>query len=89
MPQICGFSTLGVKPKMVGRTTKLLVLCTLPPGAKTRILPMTALAGTVAVSWPLWLTTNVAGVLPKKTSVAPARFVPVMTTLVPACTMSV
>ena len=56
-----------------------------PPVVVTRTSTVPVPAGAVAVIWVAELTVNVvAGVAPKVTAVAPAKFVPVMVTVVPA-----
>jgi hypothetical protein len=65
-------------------TLKLLELVAVPCGVWTEIAPVEAPAGTVAVICVEELTVNVADVPAKRTEVAPVKFVPVMTTDVPA-----
>jgi len=79
---------VGVKEVIVGEpaavTVKLLALEAVPPGVVTMIFPVMAPVGTTAVIWVAELTVKfVAEVFLNVTSVAPVRFVPVMTTDVP------
>src|SRR5439155_5410873 len=78
---------LGVKLLTVGAgavTAKLLPLLAVPPGVVTEIAPVVAPAGTVAVTCVAEFTVNVVALVPLNfTDVAPVRFVPVITTLVP------
>jgi hypothetical protein len=66
-------------------TVKVAVLFPVPPGVVTPMVPVVALAGTVAVIWvPVEFTVKLVVVpVPNRTEVAPVRFVPVITTLVP------
>jgi hypothetical protein len=65
-------------------TVKSVALVTVPPGVVTVILPVIAPEGTIAVMCFAELTVNVvANTLLNVTDVASAKFVPVMTTLVP------
>lgn len=75
----------GVNPLMTGAvvTVKKPALSPAPLGPVTRILPVTAPAGTVAVICPELFTTNDAETPPKLTSVVPVKFAPVMVTVVP------
>nr|WP_280295041.1 hypothetical protein [Nocardia abscessus] len=58
-----------------------------PPGVVTVTCTVPVPAGATAVIWVAELTVNeLAGVAPKLTAVAPVRFVPVMTTVVPPVT---
>jgi hypothetical protein len=60
-------------------------LVAVPPGVVTAIFPVVAVVGTVAVILIAELTVKVvAGTPLKVTEVAPARFVPLMVTMVPA-----
>ncbi len=69
---------------MTAVTVKSVALVTVPPGVVTVILPVIAPEGTIAVIWFAELTVNVvANTLLNVTDVASAKFVPVMTTLVP------
>ena len=64
---------------------KVPALVAVPPGVVTPIVPVFALAGTVAVICVLEFTANLAALTPPKvTLVAPVRLWPVMTTAVPA-----
>jgi hypothetical protein len=55
-----------------------------PPAVTTLILPLVAPVGTVAVIWVDEFTVKlVAFVVLNRTAVAPVKFVPVMTTVVP------
>ncbi|HMI52156.1 MAG TPA: hypothetical protein VK525_11625 [Candidatus Saccharimonadales bacterium] len=77
---------VGVKLVMVGAagvTVKALGEAALPPGVVTRIEPVVAPAGTLVAIWVALCTVKVAGVPLKESADAPARFVPVMATLVP------
>ena len=66
-------------------TVKVATLFPVTPPAVTPMVPVVALAGTVVVIWvPVEFTVKLVVVpLPNRTEVAPAKFVPVMTTLVP------
>ena len=64
-------------------TVKLDELVAVPDGVVTVIAPVAAPAGTVAVICVDELTVKVAVVPPKRTAVAPVKFVPVITTDVP------
>src|SRR5918995_578289 len=64
-------------------TTKSMAVVAVPPGVVTRIGPVVAVAGTVAVICVSELKTNVADTPLKVTEVAPVNPVPVMTTVVP------
>ena len=64
-------------------TTKLLPLVAVPPGFVTEISPVVAPAGTVAVIFVAELTTKVALVPLKVTTVTPVRLFPLIVTLVP------
>jgi hypothetical protein len=74
---------VGVKPVMVAVTLKAVELVAVPPVVVTDITPVVAAAGTVAVTWVLDATVNVAVVPWNFTAVAPVRPVPVMVTVVP------
>jgi hypothetical protein len=66
-------------------TVKFVALSPNPAGVVTRILPVAAPAGTVAVTCVAEFTVNgVAATPPKLTAVAPVKFVPVIVTTVPA-----
>ena len=70
--------TVGAKPVV---TTKLVAEVSVPEVAVTEILPVTALAGTVAVIVVSLVTVKlVAGVVPNVTPVAPVNPVPVSVT---------
>jgi hypothetical protein len=75
----------GEKLTMVGgrMTTKLVPLVAVPAGLVTVMGPVVAPAGTVAVICVLLLTVKAAAMPLKRTSVVPAKFVPVMVTEVP------
>src|SRR5205814_579501 len=74
----------GVKPKIVGCTTKFPLVVSEPAGAFTRSWPVAAFVGTEAWTAPLLKTVNVvAYVDPNKTSTTPERLFPVISTLVP------
>jgi hypothetical protein len=77
---------VGVNDVIVGGgTVKLVRLDPVPPGAVTLIGPVVAVAGTVAVICVAEFTVNVvAATLLNVTAVAPVKFVPVITTDVPA-----
>jgi len=65
-------------------TVKFDELLAVPPGVVTLILPVCAPDGTTAVIWVAELTVNVVAlVFLNCTSVAPVKFFPVMTTVVP------
>jgi hypothetical protein len=64
-------------------TVKSLVLCAVPPGVVTAILPEVAFVGTEVRICVLETTLNTAAVPLNVTLVAPLRFVPVTVTVVP------
>src|SRR5437660_685683 len=77
----------GEKLEIVGAgtvTVKLATLLAVPPGVVAAIGPVAAAEGAVAVIWVEELTAKVALAPLNVTEVAPVRFVPVITTLVPA-----
>jgi hypothetical protein len=79
---------VGEKDVIVGDpaavTVKLVALAAVPPGVVTLIVPLVAPVGTTAVICVAESTVKlVAAVRLNVTSVAPVRFVPVMTTVVP------
>jgi hypothetical protein len=78
---------VGLKLEIVGVfvIVKLAADAAVPPGVPTRIFPVVVLAATVAVICVALSTEKLAAVFPLNvTAVAPVRFVPVMTTTVPA-----
>ncbi|HEX7137805.1 MAG TPA: hypothetical protein VF219_08160, partial [Vicinamibacterales bacterium] len=64
-------------------TVKVAALVAVPPGVVTDIFPVVAPAGTVAVVCVAELTVKVALTPLNLSSVAPVKFVPVITTLAP------
>jgi len=78
---------VGEKLAIVGAgtvTVKLVALLAVPPGVVSEITPVVAPAGTVAVTCVAEFTAKVTALVPLNlTDVAPVRFVPVITTLVP------
>jgi hypothetical protein len=80
----------GVKLAIVGAgvggasTVKFVALVAVPIPVRTVIRPVTAAAGTVAIICVAVLDLIVASTPPKRTSVAPPRFVPVIVTDEPA-----
>lgn len=83
-----GMPPVGVKAVMVGAgalMVKPFALVAVPPGVVTLIVPLDASAGTVtAMSVPSVLTSNkLAESPPKRTLVAPVKFVPIMLTSAP------
>jgi len=77
---------VGKKLVIVGAaavTEKLVALVATPPGVVTAIGPVVAPEGTVAVIWVEESTVKLAAVPLKVTDVAPVRFVPPITTVVP------
>jgi len=78
----------GVKLVIVGAgtmTVKFVLEVPVPFGVVTEIFPVVAAPGTVAVTWVSLSTVNVvAAVELNLTAVAPVKFVPVITTGVPA-----
>jgi hypothetical protein len=75
---------VGLKLVIAGFTVKLLALVAVPPGVVTAIVPVVAPPGTVAVIRVVELTVNVVALVPLNlTDVAPPRFAPLITTLVP------
>ena len=68
---------------MDGFTVKLDAEVAVPFGVTTLITPLTAPDGTVAVICVAELTVNVAATLPKRTELAPVKFVPVIVTDAP------
>jgi hypothetical protein len=65
-------------------TVNVAALETVPPGVVTKILPMRAPVGTVAVIWVSEFTVKLVALMPPKlTLVAPVKLWPVITTLVP------
>ena len=80
-----GEAVVGVKELIVGGAAKSALAVAVPAGAVMLIGPLVRLAGTVAVTVVADTTLNdAAGVVPKRTAVAPDRFAPVMVTVVPA-----
>jgi hypothetical protein len=77
--------TVGEKSVMVGAkvTTKSVLLVAVPAGLVTLMGPVVAPPGTVAVICVLLLTVKAAAMPLKRTSVVPAKFVPVMVTEAP------
>jgi hypothetical protein len=76
----------GEKFEIVGgeTTVKAVALVAEPPGVVTETRPVVAPAGTAAVIWVAESTENVVALVPLNvTAVAPVKFIPVMTTLVP------
>src|SRR5262245_33554519 len=76
---------VGVKELIVGdpTTVKLVPLVAIPPGVVTEMGPVVAPVGTAAVICVAESTVKLAFVPLNLTELAPVRFVPVMTTLVP------
>src|SRR5262249_17468844 len=75
---------VGVFPKMIGWTTKLLKVCAGLLEVMMVIKPVEALVGTFAVIWLLESMLNVGAVTPlNMTLVVPIKFVPVITMFVP------
>src|SRR5438445_6941982 len=73
----------GKKPKMVGGTTKLLVVVKEPAGVLTRTGPVLAPMGTVTLREVLFVAGPTIPERPlNSTSVAPKRFMPVSVTFV-------
>ena len=64
-------------------TVKLLPLEAVPAVVVTRIGPVVAALGTVAVIWVLEFTVKLAPVLLKATAVAAVKLLPLIVTLVP------
>src|SRR5262245_20356452 len=64
-------------------TAKFPALTAAPPGVVTRMGPVDAPTGIVAVIWLAELTVNVAPTPLNDTSVAPVKFAPAMATLAP------
>jgi hypothetical protein len=76
----------GLNPVMVGACTTVNVSAevAVPPGVVILIGPLLVPAATVAFTWFALLTLKLAAAVPlNATAVAPARFMPVMTTEVP------
>lgn len=67
-----------------GVTVKLAALVVVPSSVVTVMGPVVLPKGTVVVTVPELLTVNVATLPPKKTPLAPVKFVPVIVTPVPA-----
>jgi hypothetical protein len=80
---------VGVKDEIVGagggvtETVKAFALVAVPPGVVTAINPVTAPAGTVALTEVPEMIVNDALVPPNVTLVAPVKLLPVIVTLVP------
>jgi len=74
---------VAVRLKGADVTVKLAALVAVPSSVVTMMGPVAAPAGTVVVTVPELLTVNVATLPPKKTALAPVKFVPVIVTLVP------
>src|SRR4051812_2247149 len=73
----------GENPKIVGGTTKLLVVVKEPAGVWTRTGPVLAPTGTVTFRVELFVAGPTIPATPlNSTSVAPKRFIPVSVTLV-------
>lgn len=83
--EVPGEPEVGVNEVIVGTTvtTKLVVLVPVPAGPVTRMGPVVAVAGTVAVICVAEFTTKVDATPLKVTAVAPVKPVPVITTEVP------
>lgn len=77
---------VGENPLIVGgdTTTKLLALLAVPPFVVTEIAPVVAPLGTMAVICDAFAVKLVAATPLNATAVAPARFVPLIVTDVPA-----
>ena len=75
--------SVGEKLVMFGSTRKVFVLMMLPPGVMTVNGPVVALVGTMVVSLLDALTEKFANDVLNNTAVTPAKFAPVMTTLLP------
>src|SRR5436190_10757851 len=75
---------MGEIELMSGKTMKLLLVIYWPAGATTRTGPEIAPLGTIAVICVRELVTNGALTLPKNTFDTFKKFVPLMTTFVPA-----
>ena len=73
----------GVKLLTVGGREKMAELFMLPPGVVMEIVPLVALAGTVAVTEVLFTTVKLALAPLKLTSVALVKFTPLKVTTVP------
>ncbi len=76
----------GENDVMCGRelvTVKTFELTAVPPGVVTRIRPVSAPTGTVAVIFVAETTVKVADLNRKVTEVTPVKFVPLMVTTVP------
>ena len=74
----------GENPKIVGWTTKLLVVTAEAPGTISVNVPDCALVGTeTRIALLLSTVKSGAGVVPKRIAVAPRKFVPVNVTFVP------
>jgi hypothetical protein len=66
-------------------TVKLLALVAVPPGVVTEIGPLVAALGTLAVTCVDEFTLKLAAAVPlNPTELAPVKFAPAITTLVPA-----
>ena len=74
---------VGEKDVIFGVTLKFAVLVAVPTGVVTLIFPVVASEGTVAVILMDELTVKLAVVPLNLTRVAPLKFAPLMTTLVP------
>jgi len=74
---------VAVRLKGADVTVKLVAPVAVPSSVVTMMGPVVAPAGTVVVIVPELLTVNVATLPPKKTALAPVKFVPVIVTLVP------
>lgn len=74
---------VGEKLVILGATVKLVELVSVPPGVVTLMVPVVAVAGTVAVIWVLESTVKPAVVPLNFTEVAPVKPVPVIVTLIP------
>jgi len=84
--RLCGWNPNPeiVRPTGAVVTVKSAVLVTVPPGVVSEILPVVAVAGTTAVTDVAVFAENVAVTPLNLTEETPVRFVPVITTLVPA-----
>lgn len=84
------FPLVGLKLVIVGPpppplvTVNEVALVAVPFAVVTEMAPLVAAPGTVAAICVAWLTVKVAAVPLNLTDVAPVKFVPVITTLVPA-----
>lgn len=80
-----GDAVVGVNDVIVGGAAKSADAVAVPAGVEMLMGPVVTLAGTVAWTFVAdRLLNDAAGVVPKRTAVAPARFAPLMVTTVPA-----